>query len=148
MVAEYSPTGRSGPVTEAGIHRLLDLFYGRVRSDPLLGPVFTRAVGMTDAEWVPHLARLADFWSSLMLGSGRYHGDPFSAHLRLPDLAPAMFDRWLALFDESCREVFEPNVANAFAKRAERVARSLHIGLFGHLPATHARADNAKQGLP
>ena len=89
-----------GTVTEEEIRALLDLFYGRVREDPRLGPVFERAVGASDADWERHLVRLSDFWSSVMLRSGRYQGDPFSVHLRLPDLEPDMFDRWLALFGE------------------------------------------------
>ena len=124
--------------SEEDIRRLVDLFYGRVRRDPLLGPVFARAIGSADADWARHLARLADFWSSLMLRSGRYRGDPFSIHQRLPDLEPAMFDHWLTLFAEACAEVFEPDMADAFRERAERVARSLRMGLFERLPARPA----------
>lgn len=144
MVAEAPRAAEAGPVSEEGIRRLLARFYGRVRQDAQLGPVFARAVGTTDAEWAPHLGRLADFWSSVMLRSGRYHGDPFSIHLRLPDLEPAMFDRWLALFGESCTETFEPELAAAFRERAERIARSLRIGLFERLPAPPA-GPNAPQ---
>lgn len=128
----------SGPVTEEGIRRLLDRFYARVRGDALLGPVFARAVGVTDEEWAPHLARLADFWSSVMLRTGRYRGTPFAVHLALPDLQPAMFDRWLGLFGEAAAEVFAPEVADAFRDRAERIARSLRMGLFERLPGPEA----------
>jgi len=131
--------GAPGLAPEDSIRRLLDLFYGRVRYDAQLGPVFAKAVGTTDADWEPHLVRLTDFWSSVMLRSGRYHGDPFSAHLRLPDLEPAMFDRWLALFGESCAEVLEPDVADAFRERAGRIAHSLRMGLFERLPGSAAR---------
>jgi len=147
MVAASLPRGISGLVTEAGIRQLLDLFYGRVRRDPKLGPVFARAVGTSNADWERHLARLADFWSTIMLRSGRYHGDPFSVHLRLPDLDPAMFDRWLALFDETCAELFGPDVADAFRERAERVARSLRMGLFERLPAARGPG-NKPEGVP
>ena len=64
-------------ITEADISRLLATFYARARTDPLLGPVFTRAIGTTDEEWAPHLDRIAGFWSSLVLRTGRYQGDPF-----------------------------------------------------------------------
>jgi hemoglobin len=123
---------------EDSIRRLLNLFYGRVRRDALLGPVFARALGTSDAEWARHLVRLTDFWSSVMLRNGRYHGDPFSTHLRLPDLEPAMFDRWLTLFGESCADVLTPDVGEAFRERAHRIARSLRMGLFERLPG-HAR---------
>lgn len=121
-------------VEEEDIRQLVERFYGRVRRDPVLGPVFARALGESDAAWSAHLARLAEFWSSLMLRSGRYHGDPFSAHLRLPDIEPEMFERWLSLFHETCAELFPAPVARAFGERAERVARSLRMGLFERLP--------------
>ena len=130
-----APSIGPGPVTEDRIRGLVDHFYACVRRDALLGPVFARALGEDDDAWEVHLARLHDFWCSVMLTSGRYHRDPFSAHLRLPDLEPVMFDRWLALFGETCAEVFEPDVAAAFRERAERIARSLRIGLFERLPA-------------
>ncbi len=117
------------------IRRLVDRFYARVRCDAVLGPVFARALGDGGAAWEAHLARLRDFWSSVMLRSGRYHRDPFSAHLRLPDIAPEMFGRWLTLFGETCAEIFEPEMAAAFYGRAERIACSLRMGLFERLPA-------------
>ncbi len=126
--------GRTGQPTEEAIRRLVNRFYALVRRDAVLGPVFARALGEDAEAWEAHLARLSDFWSSLMLTSGRYHGDPFSAHLRLPGLEPAMFDRWLALFGEACAELFEPNLAATFRKRADRVALSLRMGLFERLP--------------
>ncbi len=133
-VANAPDGGRFSQPSEEGIRRLVGQFYARVRRDAVLGPVFARALGEDDAAWAVHLARLHDFWSSVMLTSGRYHRDPFSAHLRLPDLAPGMFDRWLALFGETCAELFEPELAAAFRERAERIARSLRIGLFERLP--------------
>ena len=76
-----SPQWRCGSAfglpTEDAIRQLLALFHGRVRRNPQLGSVFVRAVGTTEADWAPHLARLPDFWSSVMLRSGRYRGDRF-----------------------------------------------------------------------
>lgn len=117
------------------IRRLVTTFYDRVRRDPVLGPVFHGALGESEAASARHLARLCDFWSSVMLTSGRYHGDPFSAHLRLSTISPPMFDRWLALFGETCGELFAPPLAEALRQRADRIARSLRMGLFERLPA-------------
>jgi hypothetical protein len=63
---------------EAALPALLDRFYARVRADAELGPVFNDAV----EDWSRHLATLADFWSSVMLTSGRYKGNPMQAHLK------------------------------------------------------------------
>lgn len=127
-------------LSDPAIERLVRRFYDRARHDPLLGPVFTRAIGEDDAAWEAHFARLTDFWSSIMLRSGRYTGDPFSAHLRLPGIAPHLFERWLALFHETCAELFTPDIAAAFGEKAERIARSLRIGLFERLPTRRTAA--------
>lgn len=123
---------------EDSIRRLMGLFYERVRGDALLGPVFAKAIGTSDAAWTQHLDRLANFWSSVVLRTGRYHGDPFSTHLRLPGLEPEMFERWLELFGESCRDVLAPDMAEMFLDRAHRIARSLRMGLFERLPGKSA----------
>lgn len=110
---------------EAGIAALVSGFYGRAREDAVLGPVFDAAID----DWDHHLSRLTDFWSSVMLSTGRYRGNPFAAHRPLP-LQPAMFDRWLELWRETARDVFAPNVAEAFIGKAEMIAASLTAGLF------------------
>ncbi len=127
-------------ISETSISRLVREFYGRVRRDSVLGPVFSRAIGETEPAWEAHFARLTAFWLSVMMRTGSYHGDPFSAHLRLPDIAPPMFDRWLALFHATCSDLFTPEAAAAFGEKAERIARSLRMGLFERLPARRAVA--------
>ncbi|MGG5887641.1 group III truncated hemoglobin [Falsiroseomonas sp. HC035] len=126
------------PITEADIARLVDRFYARVRHDPALGPVFHAAIGKDAGDWSAHLEKLRRFWSAVMLRSGAYHGDPFTAHLRLPGLTPDLFEQWLALFDATCRDSFPPETALAFSERAHRIARSLRMGLFERLPARRA----------
>jgi hemoglobin len=39
------------------------------------------------------------------------------------------FDRWLALFDETARELCPPAAADRFIERARRVAESLELGV-------------------
>ncbi|MCB1884896.1 MAG: group III truncated hemoglobin [Geminicoccaceae bacterium] len=111
-------------IDEAMIDRLVRAFYARVRSDPLLGPVFAARID----DWEPHLARMGAFWSSVALMSGRYHGQPMEKHLPLP-VDAAHFDRWLALFEATAREVCEGAAADHFVERAHRIAESLELGI-------------------
>jgi hemoglobin len=106
------------------LSRLVQTFYTKVRADPVLGPIF--AARITD--WTPHLARMVDFWSSVALMTGRYHGAPVPAHTGLP-VTTAHFDRWLALFRKTAREVCTPEGADHVIIRAERIARSLDMAV-------------------
>ena len=112
-------------ITEPSIAALVDRFYAKARLDPVIGPVFNNAV----ADWGEHLHRLRDFWSSVMLTSGRYKGNPMAAHMKQP-IEPVFFERWLALWTETASEVFAPDLATQFCHKAERIAESLKLGLF------------------
>ena len=114
------------PLTEEQIGRLVDAFYAKVRVDPELGPVFDNAI----ADWGPHLETMRRFWSSVMLTSGRYKGNPVAAHKRVAGIEMDLFKRWLALFGETCRELFEPALAAEFNLKAARIAESLQFALF------------------
>jgi hemoglobin len=116
-----------GRLSENAIRHLVDSFYTKVRADPELGPIFERAIA---GDWGPHLATMHDFWSSVMLTSGRYKGNPVAVHLRVKGIEPRLFDRWLALFDETTREFFDDDVADALRTKAVRIAESLKLALF------------------
>ena len=81
-------------------------------------------------DWDEHFEKLADFWSSVMLTSGRYKGNPMRAHLKHKRITPEFFTRWLRLWHETTREVFGPEVAAQFGFKAERIAESLQLALF------------------
>ena len=120
--------GRTG-IDEAMIARLVQGFYAPVRADARLGPVF--AARIADADWPAHLQRMAGFWSSVVLTSGRYRGRPMQAH---QDLAvdAAHFDRWLELFRDTAWALTPPAAAEVFIERAERIAASLEAGIEAH----------------
>lgn len=129
----------SDAVSEEQIAALVDTFYGRVRQDAVLGPVFERVIG---DDWEPHLAKMRAFWSSLALGSGRYKGNPMMAHLMLmPRIGAEHFARWLELWRETAAELC-PAQAGIFVTRAEMMAERLlatidqyHDHLADHLAA-------------
>jgi hemoglobin len=111
-------------VDEAMVVRLIDAFYADVRADPLLGPIFAAAI----ADWPPHLQRMYAFWSSVMLMSGRYHGQPMPKHAALP-VEGAHFDRWLALFEAAAARECPPAAAAAFVQKARAIGESLELGV-------------------
>jgi hemoglobin len=111
-------------IDEAMIETLVHRFYARVREDNVLNPVFAARI----EDWEPHLARMCEFWSSVALMTGRYHGQPMAKHLPLP-IDAAHFDRWLALFEATARDVCPPKAADHFIERARRIAESLEMGI-------------------
>jgi hemoglobin len=111
-------------ITEAEISTLVDTFYAKVRRDPDIGPIFNAIVG----DWPHHLATLKDFWSTVLLTTGRYKGDPMMTHLQLP-LDPDHFSRWLALFAETANEVFPPETVDFLIAKSERIAQNFQAGI-------------------
>jgi hemoglobin len=111
-------------IDEASIALLIRTFYGRARADELIGPIFAAAV----EDWDTHITNISDFWSSVMLRTGRYDGRPLRPHLMLP-LEGEHFDRWLDLFEATARELCPPDVAEAFMIRARRIADSFEMAI-------------------
>jgi len=116
---------RCTEITEESIRTLVDSFYERVRKDQELGPIFDHAIGSTDEAWEPHLQMMYGFWSSVMLSSGRYRGNPLRKHLSLPPFDTALFDRWLMLFAETARELHNPELADLYIAKSAQIAGSL-----------------------
>jgi len=104
-------------ITEAEIATLVDKFYAKVRKDSEIGPVFNHAV----QNWDAHLALLKDFWSTVLLTTGRYKGNPLLAHFRLP-IEAQHFARWLNLFTETANEVMTPPHAALVVRKANRIS--------------------------
>lgn len=118
-------------VDEAGLARLVDRFYEAVRADVLIGPVFNDAID----DWPDHLDKLAAFWSSLMLTTGRYKGMPMAAHFKhRARITPAMFDRWLVLWGEATEAEMPPLAARSMQEKAARIAENFKLAL-SRLPA-------------
>ena len=127
---EAAPT-RVGPgnavgIDETMIAQVVHEFYARVRRDPALGPIFGRAL---EGQWDEHLAKLCDFWSSVLLMSGRFKGTPMTTHLALPELRATQFARWLHLFGQTVTEICPPTAAALFVTKSEMIASSLQLGI-------------------
>lgn len=113
-------------ITEADIAKLIPAFYERVRDDAVLGPIFNDAI----QDWPHHLDKLQAFWSSVVLTSGRYKGQPVAAHVRHEQhMTPENFARWLVLWRQTCTDLLGPEAASVFHEKAERIAESLQLGV-------------------
>ncbi len=122
-------------ISEESIKLLVDKFYEKVRADAELGKVFTDAIGHSASEWKPHLEKMYDFWSSLMLTSGRYHGNPLKKHMDLPKFDLSLFGRWLELFTQTAEEIYHPEIAQIYISKSERVAANLKFHLHNSRPS-------------
>ena len=105
-------------VTTADVAMLVDRFYGKVRVDALIGPIFN---DVAKVDWPSHMATLYSFWETMLLGTGTYQGAPFPKHAVLP-VEKAHFDRWLELFLATVDENFSGPKAEEAKSRALSIA--------------------------
>ena len=104
--------------TEADVKLLVDTFYDKVNDDPLLSPIFNE---FSHVDWPAHLPKMYDFWSSVLLHTSRFRGQPFLKHIPLP-IDQAHFQRWQALFFLTVDELFAGSVAEMAKLRAQNIA--------------------------
>lgn len=124
-------------IDEALIEQVVRAFYTRVREDEFLAPIFAVAI---PGDWEPHLKTMMAFWSSVMMMSGRYKGQPVVKHRALTNVTPAHFERWLALFNQTVEEICETDVAALFRERAGSIAVSLQRAMFDADPANQSES--------
>ncbi|MEA1982161.1 MAG: group III truncated hemoglobin [Campylobacterota bacterium] len=106
------------------IEDLVHEFYTAVLKDELLSPFFIRALGadLKNGKWHEHLNTLVNFWMLIMAGEKNYWGDPFPPHAFLGPLTRESFERWLLLFRETLDNLFVPELADKFYKKADILA--------------------------
>lgn len=108
-------------IDENAIRRLVDTFYDTVKRDDVLGPIFAAHVG----DWSHHLPKMYDFWSTVVLRTGRYAGRPLEAHQRISGLRQDHFNRWIELWQQTVTRVIPPCGQEAFITPARRMAASM-----------------------
>lgn len=108
------------------IASFVDRFYGKIRADDLLGPIFAERI----EDWPTHLDRMKGFWRSVLHASGEFAGNPMVKHIAIPGLEERHFAHWLQLFYATLREE-EPHgeATQEVANRARMIADSLLTGI-------------------
>lgn len=100
------------------VHLLVDDFYGRVRKNELIGPIFDDTI---KNRWPEHLEKMYCFWQTVLLGEHTYFGSPFPPHAYLL-VDKSHFDVWLTLFQATIEEHFEGETADRALMQANRMA--------------------------
>jgi hemoglobin len=127
--AEIQRRANTIGIDEAYISLLVDEFYRRIRADETLGPIFEEALG---DRWDYHLPRMKSFWASVALNAGTYSGQPVPAHKKLSRVQQSHFQTWLALFRQTLQDTSPtPEAVDYFMERANRIAESLQLAMFG-----------------
>ena len=112
-------------ITPEAIADVVDTFYGRVRHDAMLGPIFARHVN----DWGPHMLRMNAFWRSVLLRTGEFQrsdrGSPPVLHAAVGGLGADHFARWLTLFSSVLEERLEERPAQTWKGRAQSIGDSL-----------------------
>lgn len=109
---------------EVAIEKCVRRFYDGAHADPLLAPVMRSIV-----DFEKHVSVVCDFWSHVLLGTGRYVGPAYPAHVNLP-IRPEHFDRWLALFADAATVELAPVHARLSLEKARHMAQSFVAGMF------------------
>jgi hemoglobin len=105
------------------IVRMVDEFYGQIRTNSLLGPLFDEVARV---DWEKHLPKLYSFWASILLDEHSYTGNPMLPHLTLSRRSPLgarEFDEWIRLFTTTVDRLFAGPRAEEAKQRAANIAR-------------------------
>ena len=100
------------------IKTLVDTFYGKVRKDELIGPIFDKRI---QDRWPQHLEKMYTFWQTVLLEERTYFGAPFPPHANLP-IARNHFERWMELFIQTVDDLFTGAIAEDAKWRAGKMA--------------------------
>lgn len=107
------------------IKNLVDSFYGNVRQDGFIGPIFDEKIGNN---WPEHLGKMYQFWQTILLDEHTYGGRPFPPHAQLP-IEKDHFDRWLEIFNRTVDELYEGPVAEEAKSRGLKMAMLFQVKL-------------------
>ena len=111
--------------TLTDVKTLVDDFYGRIRANELLSPIFNGIIG---DNWQKHLQRMYDFWQTILLETPAYSGSPFLKHAKLP-IAKEHFDTWIDLWYQTIDDHFVGEKAEEAKWRADKMSEMFQYKL-------------------
>lgn len=112
---------------------MVETFYGKIRKDEVLGPVFNRIIN----DWESHLYLLTDFWETQLFLKLKYHGNPVKVHQEVDDkmdrsIISEHFGLWLNLWFATIDELFDGERAWIAKNRAQKMSTMLFMQIYQH----------------
>ena len=106
---------------------LVNNFYEKVKTDPVIGYIFTEVVKVN---WEKHLPVMYSFWENTLFYTGTYTGNPMEVHQHVHRMSPLTtrhFDRWTTLFVSTVDEYFSGEKAESAKQKAVSIGSILKI---------------------
>jgi hemoglobin len=118
--------------TRADIEKLIIRFYEKVKTDDVIGFIFTEVVKMN---WPHHIPLIVDFWETILLDNPVYKSNAMEVHYTLNRkvrLEEKHFNKWLKLFVETIDELYVGKVADLAKTRARSIAGMIQFKMSGN----------------
>lgn len=126
-------------ITEENIDAMVERFYALVRVHPALAAVFNPRL---EGRWDQHMDQMKQFWSSVLLQSGSYQGNPLGAHFGVPGMQREHFTDWLELFRQTLDGIYAKQQADFIHAAAQRIAARFNYVLFTLVPQEQGNQDS------
>lgn len=104
------------------IERLVNAFYDQVKSDEVIGYLFTEVAAVS---WEEHLPKMYNFWENILFYTGNYSGSPMIVHRELHNkstMNEGHFSHWASLFTATVDSLFSGEKAEEIKNRASNIA--------------------------
>jgi hemoglobin len=108
--------------SRADIEKFITSFYEKVKTDEVIGFIFTDVVKM---DWDRHIPVITDFWETILLDNPVYTNNAMAVHYTLNQKVPLKehhFTTWVRLFTETVDEYYEGKIADLAKTRAQSIA--------------------------
>ncbi|MDY8138237.1 group III truncated hemoglobin [Aquimarina sp. 2201CG5-10] len=113
------------------IHKLVSLFYAKIRKDKMLGYIFNNMIH----NWDEHIERLTDFWETNLLFVAKFKGNPIAVHQKVDKtfngtITQEHFGNWLNLWFETIDQLHLGEKAEIAKRRARKMSTHLYIKMY------------------
>ena len=121
------------------VEKLVNTFYGRIRKDSLLGPIFNSHI--PEEKWPEHLSKLSDFWETNLFGIAKFKGNPTQKHINVDrnlnyQVEQKHFGQWINLWFQTIDDLFMGERAQKAKDASRNMASAQFMMMFRNRPQT------------